>query len=209
MKILIADDHAVVREGLKMIIKKMDLASFVEEAVNGNEAMEKLEKNEYDLVIMDVSMPGHSGFDILKSLKDRKKNGIFLILSIHKQEQLAIRALKLGASGYLSKDSVYEELTTAIKTVLSGRTYISSALAEKMLLDRKGDRSITPHEKLSEREFQIMCMLANGRSVKEIATILFISDKTVSTHRMRILEKMGMKKNAELTNYAIKNDLIE
>jgi len=169
MKVLIADDHYVVREGLKMILKKLDIIPFIVEAVNGYEALEKLEKNEFDLVIMDISMPGLSGLDILKTLKDKDKKGIFLILSIHKQEQLAIRALKLGASGYLSKDSVYEELTTAIKTVLSGRTYISSALAEKMVLDKKGGLSIAPHEKLSEREFQIMCMLANGKSVKEIA----------------------------------------
>jgi two-component system invasion response regulator UvrY len=209
MKILIADDHSVVREGLKMIIKKMDLFSFVEEAASGNEALEKLEKNEYDLIIMDISMPDLSGLDILKTFKDKNKKGKFLILSVHRQEQLALRALKLGASGYLSKDSVYDELTTAIKTVLEGRTYISSALAEKIVLDKKGGLSIAPHEKLSEREFQIMCLLANGKSVKEIAVELFISDKTVSTHRMRILEKMGMKKNAELTNYALKNDLIE
>ncbi len=209
MKILIADDHSVVREGLKMIIKKMDISSFVEEASSGNEALEKLEKIEYDLAIMDISMPGMSGLDILKKIKDKNKKGIFLILSIHKQEELAIRALKLGASGYLSKDSVYDELTTAIKTVLNGRTYISSALAEKIALNKIKGTSMSLHEKLSEREFQIMCMLANGKSVKEIAGELFISDKTVSTHRMRILDKMEMKKNAELTNYAIKNDLIE
>jgi two-component system invasion response regulator UvrY len=209
MKVLIADDHYVVREGLKMILKKLDIIPYIEEAVTGNEALDKLEKNEYELVIMDISMPGISGLDILKILKDKGKKGIFLILSVHKEEQLALRALKLGASGYLTKDSVYEELTYAIKTVLAGRKYISSALAETISLDKKSGIGISPHEKLSEREFQIMCMLANGKSVKEISGELFISDKTVSTHRMHILEKMGMKKNAELTNYAIKNDLIE
>lgn len=209
MKVLIADDHSVVREGLKMILKKIDLVTGIEEAASGHEALEKLEKYDFDLVIMDISMPDISGLDILKTLNDRKKKGIFLILSVHKQEQYAIRAFKLGASGYLSKDSVYEELTSAIKTVLAGKKFISSSLAEKMVLNKKDGHILSPHEKLSEREFQIMCMLANGKSVKEIAAELFISDKTVSTHRMRILDKMGLKKNAELTNYAIKNDLIE
>ncbi|MBI5324591.1 MAG: response regulator transcription factor [Ignavibacteriae bacterium] len=209
MRVLIADDHAVVREGLKMILKKMESITFVEEAASGNEAYDKLENNEYDLVIMDISMPVLSGLDILKIFKDRNKKGKFLILSVHKQEQYAIRALKLGASGYITKDSVYEDLNYAIKTVLSGKNFISPSITEKIISNKKGELSLSPHEKLSEREFQIMCMLAKGISVKEISVKLFISDKTVSTHRMRILDKMGMKKNAELTSYALKNDLIE
>jgi len=209
MKVLIADDHLVVREGLKQLIKNENATSLIEEAVNGNEALEKIEKNEYDLIVMDVSMPGKSGLDVLKTMKDKNEKGHILILSVHPQEQYAIRALKLGASGYLCKDSIYEELSTAIKTILGGGKYISPALAEKIIFDKKDGLNFSPHELLSEREFQIMCMLAKGISVKEIAAGLFISDKTVSTHRMRLLEKMGLKNNAELTNYAIKNDLIE
>lgn len=209
MKVLITDDHSVVREGLKQIVRKINTTFIADEAVNGNDALEKIKKNRYDLVIMDISMPDKSGLDILKILKDKSKEIKVLILSIHPQEQYAIRALKLGASGYLCKDSVYEELTTAISTILAGGKYISPAIAEKLIFNTKNGVYYHPHEKLSEREFQIMCMLAKGINVKEIAVELHISDKTVSTHRIRILEKMGMKKNAELTSYAIKNDLIE
>lgn len=209
MKVLIADDHPIVREGLKQIIKKMNAVFITEEAINGNEALEKIIKNEFDLVIMDISMPGKSGLDILKTIKDNKRKAHILILSVHSQEQYAIRALELGASGYLCKDSVYEQLTIAIRTILDGGRYISPSLAEKIIFNKRDGLTLSVHEKLSEREFQIMYMLAKGKSVKEIATELIISDKTVSTHRMRILEKMGMKKNAELTSYAIKNNLIE
>jgi DNA-binding NarL/FixJ family response regulator len=209
MKVLIADDHSVVREGLKLILNKIDKVSAVEEAQDGHEALDKIEKNSYDLVILDISMPGVNGLDILQTMKNKKKKAHVLILSVHPQEQYAIRALRLGASGYLSKNSVYEELVSAIQKVTAGGKYISSALAEKIVFEKKGDLDKTPHEKLSEREFQIMCMIAKGKSLIEIAHELFISDKTVSTYRTRILEKMGMKKNAELTLYAIKNSLIE
>lgn len=209
MKVLIADDHSIVREGLKQILKTVNANSLIDEAKNGNEAVEKIEKDKYDLVIMDISMPGKSGIDVLTILKDKEKIPKILMLSIHPQEQYAIRALKLGAAGYICKASVYEELAVAINTILAGRRYISRTLAEDIIFDTKNGLQKSPHEKLSEREFQIMCMLAKGKSVKEIAAELFISDKTVSTHRMRLLEKMGMKKNAELTNYAIRNDLIE
>lgn len=209
MKVLIADDHAIVREGLKQIVMKMDEVSTVEETADGNEALTKIEKNKYDLVILDISMPGLSGLDILKTMKDRKEKASILILSMHPQEQYAIRALNLGASGYICKDSVYEELSSAIKKIAAGGKYVSSALAEKIVFDKKDDLNKLPHEKLSEREFQIMCMLAKGKTIKEIAGELFISDKTVSTYRMRLLEKMSMKSNAELTHYAINNNLIE
>lgn len=209
MKVLIADDHSVVREGLKQILKQVDADVVIDEVENGNEALDSIEKQEFDLVIMDISMPGKSGLDILMTLKDKNINANILILTIHPEEQYAIRAFKLGASGYLSKSSLYEELATAIKTILAGRKYISPTLAVSILFDTKEDFNKSPHEKLSEREFQIMSMLARGRSVGEIAAELFISDKTVRTHRMRLLEKMDMKNNAELINYAIKNKLIE
>jgi two-component system invasion response regulator UvrY len=209
MKVLIADDHSVVREGLKQVLKGADAAFTFDEATNGVEALTKIEQNKYDLVILDISMPGKSGIDILQTIKDKNMIVHILILSMYSLEQYAIRALKLGASGYLCKNSVYDELATAIKTVLTGGRYISPALADKIIFDKKDKLNLSPHEKLSEREFQVMCMLAKGKSVKEIAVGLFISDKTVSTHRMRLLEKMGMKKNAELIKYAIRHELIE
>ncbi|MCX6148913.1 MAG: response regulator transcription factor [Ignavibacteriales bacterium] len=209
MKVLIADDHTIVREGLKQIVMSMDEKYSVEEAGDGHETLTKIEKNRYDLIILDISMPGLSGLDILKMMKDRKEKAHILILSMHPQEQYAIRALRLGASGYLCKNSIYEELTLAVKKIAAGGKYISAALAEKIIFEKEDELNKLPHEKLSEREFQIMYMIANGRSLKEIACELFISDKTVSTYRMRILEKMGLNKNAELTQYAIRNNLIE
>jgi DNA-binding NarL/FixJ family response regulator len=209
MHILIADDHSIVRLGLKQIVMGIDEVSSVEEAVDGQEALAKIGKNKYDLVILDISMPGLSGLDILKTMKDNNVKANVLILSVHPQEQYAVRAFNLGASGYLCKDDVNEELTLAIKKIASGGKYISAALAEKVVFDKKDDLNKLPHEKLSEREFQIMLMLAEGKSVKKIAGELFISDKTVSTYRKRLLDKMGMQSNAELIHYAINNNLIE
>jgi DNA-binding NarL/FixJ family response regulator len=173
------------------------------------ETLKKLESAPYDLLIMDISMPDRSGLDILKIIKDKSLEVPVLISSVHAQEQYAIRAFNLGATGYLCKNSVYDELETAIKTILAGKKYISHELAEKIIFDKPRDRDKTPHEKLSTREFQIMCLLAKGKSVKEIAGELCISDKTVSTHRMRLLQKMDFTKNAELTHYAIMTGLIE
>ena len=209
MKILIADDHTIVREGLKTILNKMGKNSTIEEAEDGNIAFEKIENNEYDLIILDISMPELSGLDILKKLKDRNKKVKVLMLSLHPQEQYAIRALNLGASGYINKSSIYEELEVAIKKIIGGGKYISPELSEKVVFEDKDYLNKLPHEKLSEREFQIMCMFAEGISIKDISEKLFISDKTVSTHRMHILEKMDMKNNSELIHYAINNNLIE
>ena len=209
MKILIADDHSIVREGLKQYVKTLDEVSLIDEAVEGNEAWKKIKDGCYDLVILDVSMPGMSGLDVLQKIKERNLKTRVLILSVHPQEQYAIHAFKMGASGYLSKDSAFEELTLAIKKIASGGRYVASAFAEKLAFNGYDPDACRLHEKLSEREFQVMVMLAKGKSVTEIAKEIFISDKTVSTYRTRILEKMGMKKNAELTIYAIKNNLIE
>ena len=209
MKILIADDHSIVREGLKQYVKTLDEVSLIDESVNGNEAWTKIKDGSYDLVILDVSMPGMSGLDVLRNIKERKLQTRVLILSVHPQEQYAIHAFKMGASGYISKDSAFEELTLAIKKIASGGRYIASAFAEKLAFNGFDSDTHKIHEKLSEREFQVMVMLAKGKSVTEISKEIFISDKTVSTYRARILEKMGMKKNAELTMYAIKNNLIE
>jgi two-component system, NarL family, invasion response regulator UvrY len=209
MKILIADDHSIVREGLKHYVRTLEEVELVDEAVNGNEAWVKIRDTRYDLVILDVSMPGMSGLDVLRNLKERNIKTHVLILSVHPQEQYAIHAFRLGASGYLSKDSAFEELTLAIKKIASGGRYVTSAFAEKFAFNGYNPGINKLHEKLSEREFQVMVLLAKGKSVMEIAKGIYISDKTVSTYRARILEKMGMKKNAELTMYAIKNNLIE
>ncbi len=209
MKVLIADDHAIVREGLKQLVTSMEEISAVEESIDGIDTMAKIEKNEYDLIIMDVSMPGISGMDVLKKMKEAKNKVAVLILSVHPEEQYAIQAFKLGASGYLCKDSIYEEIVAAVRKIISGGKYISSVLAEKIIPGDLFDNLEMPHNNLSEREFQIMCLIARGKSVKKIAEQLIISDKTVSTYRSRILKKMGMNTNAELTYYAIKNNMIE
>jgi len=209
MYVLIADDHFIVREGLKQIIKKIDKLSVIDESKEGNETLSKIEINKYDLVILDVSMPGLSGLDILTTLKDREEKVNILVLSMHPQEQYAIRAFNLGASGYLCKDSINEELEAAINKIAVGEKYISPAFAEKIIFTKNGGPNKLLHESLSEREFQIICMIARGKSIKEIAGDLFISPKTVSSYRTRIMVKMNMKKNSELTLYAIKNNLIE
>jgi two-component system, NarL family, invasion response regulator UvrY len=209
MKILIADDHSIVREGLKQYVKALDNVKLIDEASEGNEAWTKIKDGGYDLVILDVSMPGMSGLDVLKKMKERNLPTRVLILSVHPQEQYAYHAFKLGASGYLTKDSASEELTLAIKKITSGGRYIASTFAEKLAFNGFDPGEKLPHEKLSERELQVMVMLAEGKSVTEISKEIFISGKTVSTYRTRILGKMGLKKNAELTMYAIKNNLME
>lgn len=209
MKVLIADDHLVVRKGLKGIVETMDEVSIVDEAKDGHEALARIEEGGYDIVILDITMPGPTGLDILRMMKYKNQKARILILSVHPQEQYAIRALRLGASGYLSKSSAYEELALAIKKISAGGKYVSSDLAEQYIFHKKGDPDKALHERLSDREFQIMCMIAQGKSVLEIARELLLSDKTVSTHRTHILEKMGMKKNADLMLYAIRNSLIE
>jgi two-component system invasion response regulator UvrY len=209
MKILIADDHSIVREGLKQYVKTLDEIKLIDEAVDGDEAWAKIKDGSYDLVILDVSMPGLNGLDILQKMKEKNLQVRVLMLSVHPQEQYAIHAFKLGASGYISKDNAFEELTLAIRKIVSGGRYIGNVFAEKLIFNGLGPGDKLLHEKLSEREFQVMVMLAKGKSVMEISKEIFLSNKTVSTYRTRILEKMGMKKNAELTIYAIRNNLIE
>lgn len=209
MRVLIADDHSVVRRGLKQVLIDLNLFSIIDEATDGFEAYQKIKAIPYDFVILDISMPGLSGLDILEKLKSTGIKRNVLILSVHPQNQYAIRALRLGASGYLSKESAFSELELAIQKTSIGQKYISSEIAEKLAFNVDDNLETPLHEKLSEREFQVMCMLAKGVSVTEISHKLSISDKTVSTHRIRTLQKMEMSKNAELTLYAIKKGLIE
>ena len=209
MKILIADDHAIVREGVKQIVRTLPEVKQIDEASDGKEALNKLMKTSYDLAILDISMPEMTGLDVLQHLKNNNIPTRVLMLSFHPQEQYAVRAFKLGASGYLSKDSAFEELAMAIRKIAQGGKYVSAAFAEKLLFNEVSSINVALQESLSEREFQVMIMLAKGRTVTEIANEIFISDKTVATYRARIMEKMQMTKNAELTIYALRNKLIE
>ncbi len=209
IKILIADDHPVVRKGLKEIIEETPDMMVGDEASNGQETLEKVRKSDFDIVLLDISMPGRSGLDILKELKSEKPELSVLILSIHPEEQYAVRVLRAGASGYLTKESAPEELIAAIKKASIGRKYVSSSLAEKLALYLETDAERPLHETLSDREYQVMRMIASGKTGKEIGEELFLSVKTISTYRSRILEKMGMKSNAELTHYALKHGLVE
>ena len=209
MNILIADDHSIVREGLKQYVRTLNDVNLIEEAADGTEAWTKIKDGTFDLVILDVSMPGMSGLDVLRKAKEKNLSIRALILSVYPQEQYAIQAFRLGAFGYLSKETAFEELSIAIKKIVAGGRYISSVFAEKLAFNGFEDDTHPIHEKLSDREYQVMILLAKGKSITEISNEIFISDKTVSTYRTRILEKMGMKKNAELIMYAIKNNLIE
>lgn len=208
-KILIADDHVIVREGLKQIVAETSDMVVADEAGSGHEVLNKVLKNDYDVVVLDITMPGMNGVDILNHLKNQRPELPVLILSMHPEEQYAVRVLRAGASGYLTKESAPDELIAAIRKVSAGKKYVSSSLAEKLAFELETDTEKPLHETLSDREYQVMCMIASGKTVKEIAEELFLSVKTISTYRARILEKMKMKNNAELTYYAIKHGLVE
>jgi len=209
MKVLIADDHPVVLKGLKQILAELNITELIEEARDGNEALKKILSRKFDFIILDISMPGMSGLDILKALKDQNEKINVLILSVHSPAQFAIRALRLGASGYISKDSAPSELEFAIRKISSGGKYVSTDVVEKLVSVNNKENDIILHNSLSEREFQVMCLLAKGTSLKEIGKKLFLSEKTVTTYRSRLLEKMKMRSNSELALYAYKNNLIE
>jgi DNA-binding NarL/FixJ family response regulator len=208
LKILIADDHAIVRQGLKQIVTETPDMVVAGEASNGQELLNRIKEDDYDVVVLDITMPGRDGMDVLKQLRSEKPELPILMLSIHPEEQYALRALRAGASGYLTKESAPDELVVAIRKVSRGGKYISSSLAEKLAFELEVGREQAPHETLSDREYHVMCMIASGKTVMEIAQELSLSEKTISTYRSRILEKMNMKNNAELTYYAIKNQLI-
>jgi DNA-binding NarL/FixJ family response regulator len=209
LNIIIADDHEIVREGLKKILAKMIDMNIADEASTGEELLSKLRKNNFDLVILDISMPGAGGIETLKEIKMQWPKLPVLILSMHPEEQYAIRTLKEGASGYITKDSISDKLIEAINIVSKGRKYVSPIVAEKLAAYFDKDYSAELHEKLSGREFQVMRFIATGKTVSQIGDELNLSHKTISTYRTRILEKMQMKTNAELTHYVINNKLIE
>jgi len=209
VNILIADDHAIVREGLKQIIKDDPQMVVSGEAGTGPEALDLLSKGTYDIVILDVSMPGPSGLEVLKQIKARWPELPVMMLSMYPEEQYAIRALKSGASGYLTKENAPDELVAAIRKAARGGKYISSSLAEKLAFNLETTTKKAPHEKLSDREYEVMCMIARGKTSTEIAEELNLSVKTISTYRSRILEKLGMENNSEIIRYAIKNHLVD
>jgi DNA-binding NarL/FixJ family response regulator len=209
IRVFFTEDHAIVREGLKQILADTKDIVVAGEASDGDEALEKIRTGDYDVVVMDISMPGKNGLDTMKEIKEIRPALPVLILSMYPEDVYAIRSFRAGASGYLSKESAPTELITAIRKVASGGKYISALLAEKLVVNLGDDAGKPLHEKLSEREYQILCMIASGKTGKQIAAELTLSAKTVSTYRTRILEKMDLKNNSELTHYAIQNGLTE
>ena len=208
-RILIADDHAVVREGLRQIIAKHPDLVVAAEVASGPEALNKIREASFDVILLDLSMPGRSGLEILGEIKKERPDLHVLVLSVYPESLYAVRALKAGASGYLSKDSAPEQLVEAIRKVSHGGKYISPSLAERLAFEVESNSDKPPHEKLSDREYQVLCMLSSGKTVKEIAGELSLSVPSISTYRARILEKMNMKNNAELAHYAIRNGLVD
>ena len=208
LRILIADDHTVVRKGLRQILLDEFPAAIIEEVADAEELIKKVMAAQWDVVVSDLSMPGRSGLDALQQIKLIYPDLPVLILSIHPEEQYALRALKSGASGYLSKDTAPDELVKAVKKVLLGKKYISQSIAEKLVNTFSSNTDRNPHENLSDREFDVMKLLANGKSVSEIADILSLSVTTVSTYRARVMVKMDMKSNSDLTKYAIEHRLL-
>jgi DNA-binding NarL/FixJ family response regulator len=208
-KILIADDHTIFREGLKHILAEYPDLIVSDEASNGQEVLEKVWKNEYDILLLDISMPGISGIDVLKQLRTEKPKLAVLVLSMHPEEQYAVRVLKAGASGYLTKESAPDELIHAIRKISKGRKYITSSLAERLAVEVGTDVEKPLHETLSDREYQVLLMIAAGKTITQIAEEISLSVKTVSSYRARILEKMKMKTNAEIMRYAVLNSLQE
>jgi DNA-binding NarL/FixJ family response regulator len=209
IRVLIADDHPIVRQGLRQILSEIPDMEVAGEAANAQETLDQVRTGEWDVLVLDITMPDRSGFDILKELKHEQPHLPVLILSIHAEEQLAVRVLKVGASGYLTKENAPGELVKAIRKVMEGGKYISLELAETLAvgLDMASDRP--RYKALSDREFQVMQMMASGKTLAEIAEELSLSAKTVSTYRTRLMEKMKLKTNAEIIRYAIEHGLIE
>lgn len=211
LNILIVDDHAVVRRGLReIILETVSRDAGFDEAASGREALLKTAANNYDLVLLDISMPGRNGLDTLKGIKAEKPDLPVLVLSMYPEEQFAMRSYRAGASGYITKESAPEELQVAVNKILQGRKYISPYCSEMLLSELRNEKSAgeSSHLILSNREYHVACLIASGKSLKEIALELVLSDKTISTYRSRILAKMHLKTNAELISYAIKHKMV-
>ncbi|HYM09560.1 MAG TPA: response regulator transcription factor [Bryobacterales bacterium] len=208
IRVLIVDDHAILRRGLKALLSDAFEGAKFGEASNAEQALKQVGKKGWDVALLDVTLPGKSGLDLLKELKVIRPRLPVLVLSVHPEDQFAVRALKAGAEGYMTKESAPEELVQAIRKVLAGGRYVSPALAERLALSVRKDFTHAPHETLSDRELEVTRRIASGRTVTEIAGELSLSVKTVSTYRARILEKLGVRNSAEITRYAIQNGLV-
>ena len=207
-RILIADDHAILRKGLKETIAEELGETAFGEAANGREVMEQVWKKPWDLVLLDIGMEGRSGLEVLEEIRSARPKLPVLILSMYPEAQFAVRALRLGAVGYVSKQSAPEELVTAVRKVLAGGRYVSASLAEHLATEVQGDAAKAPHESLSNRELQVMRLIASGKSLKEIADALCLSVKTIGTYHTRLLDKLDMKSDVEITRYALLNKLV-
>ena len=208
IRVLIADDHAIVRKGLRLIAKEQASEIEVDEAENGQEVMEKIRQARYDVLVLDISMPGRNGLDILREVRHALPSLPVLILSMHPEEQYAIRMLKSGASGYLTKDCAPDQLVPAIQKIARGGKYVSDMLAERLLFNLTGEANRPPHELLSDREYSVLVLIGQGKTPTEIAEQLILSVKTVSTYRTRVLEKLNLQSTAELIRYVIENNLV-
>jgi len=209
IKILIADDHAIVRAGLKQILEDTSDLTVAGEAASGREVFELIRQEEFDILVLDISLPGKSGLEVLKDVKSEHPALPVLVLSIYPEEQYAVRVLKAGAAGYVTKESAPAELVAAIRKVARGGKYITASLAESLADNLEQDLSQPLHHRLSDREYTVLCLLASGKTVTEIAADLCLSPKTISTYRARILEKMHLRTNAELIHYAMQHGLVD
>ena len=209
IRVLICDDHAIVRQGMRQVIAETTDIRAVAEAGGYPEVMEPLRDGTIDMLLLDISLPGKNGIDILKIVKKEFPRLPVLILSMYPEDQYAVRAIRAGASGYITKQSAAEQLITAIRRVVAGRKFITPELAEALANTLGRNMDVMPHETLSDREYQTLCMIASGKTLSHIAEELSLSAKTVSVYRARLLEKMGLRNNAEMTNYALKHGLVE
>lgn len=209
IKVLIADDHAIFREGLKQILADTKDIVVAAEAENGHDTIQLVRNSDCHVILLDISLPDRSGIEVLKQIRKELPTLAVLMLSMHREDQYAVRSLKAGAAGYLNKQSAPAELVNAIRQVAAGRKYISPALAQELANHVSEDRQVMPHETLSDREYQTLTMIASGKAVSDIANELLLSVKTISMYRSRLLQKMKLRHNAELTHYAIKNHLVD
>ena len=209
IRVLLADDHAMVRAGLREILEGTGDIEIAAEATNGQEALNAVRSGQFDVAVLDLSMPGRSGIELIKLIKEEQPKLRVLILTMHSEEQYAVRALRAGASGYLTKESAADELVAAVRRIASGGAYISPETAQRLVLDSGGARTELPHNALSNREYEVFRMIVAGRSVTEIGAALNLSVKTISTHKSRILEKMGLASQADLVRYAVKHNLLD
>jgi len=209
IRIVIADDHTILREGLKQLLLAASDLAVVGEAVDGREVLQRVRETDFDVLLLDLSMPGKSGMELIKQVKNEKPKLRILVLSMHEEHQYAVRAIRAGASGYLTKESASAQLVTAIRRVAGGGAFISAEVAEQLALDAMPQASGPPHTTLSDREFQVFQLLVSGKAITDIAEQLNLSVKTVSTHKARLMQKMGMSTQTELIRYAINHRLID